>query len=289
MAETLTITIKTPGVVVVPYVTVRILDGSGVLVTSGTTDGYGQVIFSLEAGSYQVWYSRVGYEEEDVSPFTITGTLALPLVLTPLTTQALCWLYGSFLFPDGRPINRLRVEVKLDVETYGSVVSYGSLIAGTIIYFTDARGELGMNLVRNVSYMIRFSSRSDVFYRFTCPDLSQANILNYVFPFVEELNFTEASYALSVGESVGVTFECVMSDEEIESQASGVTIESDDEAVVTVVGRTITAVAAGTANLSITDVDDTLLPSQQDMLEAGLITLPTPTYTVGSDILVTVS
>lgn len=289
MTETLTITIKTPVDVVVPYVTVRILDGSGVLVTSGTTDGYGQVVFSLEAGSYQVWYNRAGYEEEDVTAFTITGTLALPLVLTPLTTQALCWLYGNFMFPDGRPINRLRVEVKLDVETYGSVMSYGSLVTGTVIYFTDSRGELGINLVRNVEYMIRFSSRSDVFYRFTCPDLAQANILNYVFPFVEELNFAESSYALSVGESASVTFDCVMSDGEIESQASGITIESDDEAVVTVSGRTITAIAAGTATLSITDVDDTLLPSQQDMLEAGLITLPTPTYTVGSDIVVTVS
>jgi len=53
--------VKTIAAVAVPAVTIRVLDGSGVLVNSGTTNAYGVLDLELSTGTYTVWYYRNGY------------------------------------------------------------------------------------------------------------------------------------------------------------------------------------------------------------------------------------
>jgi hypothetical protein len=53
--------VKTPTGDPIPDVSVRVLDASGILAASGTTDGFGYLDLDLVVGSYSVWYSRGGY------------------------------------------------------------------------------------------------------------------------------------------------------------------------------------------------------------------------------------
>lgn len=205
-----------------------------------------------------------------------------------MAAPSVCTMTADFLQPDANPLYRFRVEVSVDCEFAAFVVS-SNWIGSSCTYYTDSDGHLAMDLVRGVTYKIRFGPRSDVFYTFTCPDSASAGLLGYVFPYIATIDVEETSYSIGVGETASLSALATYSNGDEVSVTSAVTFSSANPAVASVSGSTLTGVAVGATTVVVDTVDDDSLPAKQDMMEEYIVSLPMPTYTIGSARPVTVS
>lgn len=205
-----------------------------------------------------------------------------------MASPDVCTVTADFLLPDANPIYRMEVRIEPAVENAAFIVS-SNWIGSSCTYYTDADGNLSVDLVRGVTYKVSFGSRHDQSYEFECPDVASASLFDYLFPYVSVVDMSESSYSVSVGDTVSLSASATLSDGSTEDVTSAVTFSSADPAVASVDGNTLTGVAAGSTTVVVDTVEDDELPVGEDIWEDPIVVLPTPTYSIGGAKPVTVS
>ena len=217
---------------------------------------------------------------------TVTGT---PLEVQPPASPDVCRMGADFVGVDGLPRVNLRVKFSFD---YSHVeVQDFSILGPERTVATDANGHLEVDLMRGVGVHCHLPGRHDLALPFTVPDLATADLFDYLFPRVSSVALTPATMALAVGGTEEGAATATLSDGRTVDVAGAVTWASSDELVATVsTGGLVTAVAAGTANISVsalvvTGIEEIWDPTTQ----APFAILPTPVISYGAAIGVTVT
>jgi len=193
----------------------------------------------------------------------------------------LCTMSADFFLPDGRPLYRMSLQIQLTYD-YGKSVHTDGAVDGQVFYYTDEDGHVDVPFVQGLSYAVRLSVCPDVRYHFTAPETATADLFDYLFPYVQTIEMSADSYSLGEGETTGLAATGTFSDGVEADVTSAVTFETADEAVASVTGNTLTGVAAGATTVNVADVNEESLPAREDTFEAPFLTLPSPTYSIGS-------
>lgn len=209
-------------------VLVRVFDATGVtFLSQDFTDALGIADFSLDGDDppieYQVRLSKTGvafdgnlgdsskspqlievYSPPASSPsgtddFTVIGqTFERPAATDP----RLCRASGFFKRPDAQPYGNL--DVIFTPVFKPTVVDGNAVMGGQIHCRTDVDGYLEIDLYRNGEYKVSVETLEDCPRLVVVPDLPSENLIDLLFPVVEEVVFDPTSVALAVGESIEV-------------------------------------------------------------------------------------
>jgi uncharacterized protein YjdB len=154
----------------------------------------------------------------------------------------------------------------------------GSWVGSSIECYTDANGQLEVDLAQGLKYAMRIGTRPDIFYYFTCPDLASADLFDYTFPYVKSLSLDKVSYSLAVGDTYNVVITATYSDGETTTLNSReCRLVSADTSIVSVSGLTLTGVSSGSTTVEISSFDESALGYRQDMMEDYIVSKPTTT------------
>jgi hypothetical protein len=261
-------------------VLIRIYTSPGdVFVTQGTSgDGVnptGDRLFNLTAGAYTMRFSMStsGYSFTNGSPqaLTVTGVPAadifdieVDLHSRPVATDSnLCRCSGFFRDADGSLL--VGGTLWFVRTTQPHLLLLDALLGERIRVVTDADGYAQVDLVRDAVYRLEHSALIDVNLEMRVPVASSANLPDVIFPIVSYISPTTSPVALAAGaaasiQDVSIVYRSGLSVvlSEFVDGVYPVEFESDDPAVAgvgVVDGQVaITAIAAGTANITATRV-----------------------------------
>ena len=207
--------------------------------------------------------------------FPGTGT---PLVVTPPTSPSVCRVYADFINPRGNPIQGLTVRVK---NTRQPIVTGSQGVVGPQVEATtDALGHLELDLLREGQYVAVIHSFQDDVMPFTVPDQATFNLISLLAPTVISATLNPATLSSSVDDVDTLVIDGVLSDTRaVTLLPSAVTWASDDEAVATVSQGIVSSLAVGTANISISAIDLSVVPEVLDVNSVAYSYIPEQTVT----------
>lgn len=298
--ETVTITVLSDDVAPAPVdgVNVLVYDSTGTtLQTSGITGSVvtGEVEFSLDGDvtpiQYQLRFAINGgsiispqlievHSPASGAPtgannFEITASLfSLPVASDP----RLCRASGYIRGPNGAP--RKGIDIHF-IPCFNPLVVDGVGVLGErIATRTDASGYIQVDLYRDGYYTAMVESHDNVQREVLVPGRSSININHLLFPVVSSISFTPAGpYALAVGDTIELTPVVTASDfRTLEGVADAdVTYSVDDSAIADVRVSadvvTITALAPGSTNLTVTRSDLSIVYVPDPGISGGTATI----------------
>jgi hypothetical protein len=280
---------QTPTPAPIENVLVRVFNAAGdTFITQDYTDAQGIADFTLDGddppNEYQIRLSKVGIAfdgslgDDSKSPqlievwsppanspsgtndFTVKGeTFLRPVATDP----RLCRASGFFRRSDGSPYPNL--DLIFTPRFKPAIVDGDSVMWGDIHTRTDDDGYVEIDLFRGGEYAVEVETLEDCQRHVVVPDASSENLIELLFPVVEQVTFDQASLALSIGESATVVPTVVSSDQQVLEGAAGGDIEYTvlDPTVATVLvqedGIVITALAAGSTQLDVSRRDESIV------------------------------
>lgn len=154
----------------------------------------------------------------------------------------------------------------------------------------DSTGRVSINLLQGSSVKFEIPNRLlDMVRICNIPSTSSADLIDIIFPRVTTMAFDSATESLSAGETKSLTLTGTLSDGESLDVGSAATLASSDSAIVSVSGTTLTAVASGTATISITSFDSDLLSIRQEPDGDAIKVFNESSPTITATVTVTVS
>ena len=280
---------QTPTPEPIENVLVRVFDATGAtFITQDYTDVNGIADFTLDGddppNEYQVRMSKTGvafdgslgddskspqlievYSPAAASPsgtndFTIKGeTFSRPVA----TDVRLCRASGFFRRADGQPYPNL--DLIFTPRFKPAIVDGDSVMWGDIHVRTDEDGYAEIDLYRGGEYSVEVETLEDDQREVVVPDTSSENLVELLFPVVEQIVFDVGSVALSVGETADVVPTVIASDQRVlEGPAGGdveYTVEDSTIASVSVQSDkiVITGLAAGSTQLNVSRRDESIV------------------------------
>jgi hypothetical protein len=279
---------QTPTPSPIENVLVRVFDSIGTFITQDYTDVMGIADFTLDGddppNEYQIRLSKIGvafdgslgddskspqliqvYSPAASSPsgtndFTIKGqTFSRPVATDP----RLCRASGFFRRSDGNPYPNL--ELIFTPRFKPAIVDGDSVMWGDIHTRTDEDGYVEIDLFRGGMYSVEVETLEDYLRQVVVPDASSENLVELLFPKVEQVTFDPTSLALSVGESTPVIPTVVATNQQVLEGAAGedveYVVEDTDVASVSVRDDSIiiTALAAGSTQLDVSRRDESIV------------------------------
>jgi hypothetical protein len=211
------------------------------------------------------------------------------LTLTPSTEPELCRVAADFRLPDGRPINRLHVRILTWPDDQGALVAQSLSVLGAVDYYTDRYGHVEFDLVQGGTFVIWLGLQTEVRHKFVCPDVAEANLFDYLYPYLASIEMSESSYAMEVGETIGLLATGTYSDGSTCNVTSAVTFQSGNSSIASISNASVTGESVGSTTINIDSVLDSALPEHEDMLERSYVHIPSPFYVIGTNRTVTVS
>ena len=154
----------------------------------------------------------------------------------------------------------------------------------------DTSGKVSFNLLQGAKVKIEIPGRMlDMIRICTIPSSTSANLLDILFPRVTSAAFSISTLTLASGSANSPVITGTMSDGTTLDVSSAATIASSNTGVVSVSENTLTAVANGSATITITSIDLTKLDIGKEPDGDAIVrdSLPAPTLT--SEIAVTVA
>lgn len=282
--ETVTVAVVDDEVVPQPVdgVTVRVFDTTGTtFITQAVTGAVnaGEVEFTLDGDvsptQYSLRFSKVGYSTlspqaiEVYSPasgsptgtnnFRVSGSVRS---LPESADNRLCRVSGYIYDGAGRPKRGIDMHF---IPLFSPLIVDGRGVLGErVTVRTDKSGYLEFDLWRDGCYQAVVESHENVVREVVVPNRSSINVMHLLFPVVESVVFN-VPLTVSVGGELSVTPTITGSNFQVLDgvAASDVLYATDDPAVATVTVNASTLVirgmAAGTTNLTVTRLDQTIL------------------------------
>lgn len=280
-------------------IVVRVYDATGTtLITSGTTGSPasdGHVEFSLPGDNpaivYQLRFYISGgsipspqlievYSPPSAAPtstnnFQVDATIfTLPTASDPL----LCRCSGYVVTPEGQP--RKGVDIHLIPCFNPLVAGDKGVLSERVATSSDSDGYVQLDLYRNGKYLATVESQENVERQVTVPDRSSININHLLFPIVVSATFDPAGpWTMSVGDTLEITPTITASNYQVldGAAADDLIYEIDDTAVATVSVSNdtivITAVAAGSATLTLSRADDSIVYIPDPGIDGGTVAI----------------
>ena len=219
---------------------------------------------------------------------TLTGTQISP---SEAEDASLCRVSGYLHDIHGNAIKSQTITIR---HIHAPMV-YGSTI--TVLnerqsVRTDSSGLLQFDTYRQGKIKIELPGRIlDLVRVCNVPDESSVSLVGILFPYIESvaLDSDDETVSLSVDEDHTYTATATLSDGEELDVSSVATFESSDEDVATFASQVITGVAAGTASVTITDIDTDGLEIYQEPDGDVISRLSEPSITFPDAVTVTVS
>lgn len=174
-----TITVEDSSDDAVPDMQINVFNGDNtVFLCAGTTDTDGQVVFSLDAGSYKLRLAKYGIATS-AADLTVTSdaTQAVTVDVTATSVTAptdasVCRLFADFVKLDGTAISGLVVRV----ENLYEVSANMNVIQREVAYSTNSSGHVEFDAVRGTKVRVSFISTTFV-REITVPDSATSNLL----------------------------------------------------------------------------------------------------------------
>ena len=189
------------------------------------------------------------------SSSTLTGT---ELSASEATDPSLCRISGYIMDAHGNALKGYAITVR---HVYAPIaVGASTLVLNERqVVRTDSDGLLQFDAYQSSKLKIELPGRLlDLARVVNVPAASSADIIGLVFPYVASIAHDDSSdepLDKSVGDSFSLDLTGTLSDGEEVDVSAYVTLESDDEDVVSVSGTTLTAEGSGTATITVTDLD----------------------------------
>ena len=205
-------------------------------------------------------YSPPANAPSGTNDFTVKGqTFSRPVASDP----RLCRASGFFRRADGRPYPNL--DLIFTPRFKPAIVDDDSVMWGNINLRTDEDGYLEVDLFRFGEYSVMVESLEDCPRLVVVPDASSENIVELLFPVVQQVVFAPVSVSLAAGETAEVLTTVIGSDQRVLEGTAPADVEytSADMDVATVTVHSdrlvITAVAAGTTQIDVARRDETIV------------------------------
>lgn len=296
--ETVAVTVVSDDLVPVPIdgVLVRVFDQTGAsFITSGITGGVvpGVVEFTLNGEAvpvvYQLRFFKAGvsfvspqaievYSPPGGSPtgtntFEVEGHVAtLPEAVDP----ALCRASAYFIGPDGRPMAGYRLQFVF--RGAPQVVTDRGVVGERVTILTDKTGYAQIDLIRGACYDVTMASEVNTQREILVPDLPAIHLQRLLFPRVELITWTVAT-SMVAGTSQVIYPLLTGSDMNALEGAAPDDVEyvSSNDAILSVLVEsdriTLTAVAPGTATLTVTRRDASIRYEPDTDIVNGSVTI----------------
>lgn len=280
---------QTPTAAPIEGVLVRVFDAAGTtFITQDFTDAVGVADFTLDGddppNEYQIRLSKTGVAfdgglgDDSKSPqlievwsppasspsgtndFTVKGET----FSRPVSTDArLCRASGFFRRADGQPYPNL--DVIFTPRFKPAIVDGDSVMWGSIHTRTDEEGYLEIDLFKGGEYSVLIETLEDCRRDVVVPDASSENLVELLFPVVEQVVFSPATVSLVVGATADITPTVTGSDQRVLEGAAGgdveYTVADTDIASVSVQSDNIviTAIKAGSTQLDVSRRDESIV------------------------------
>lgn len=174
-----TITVEDSSDVAVPGMRINVFNGSNtVFLCSGTTNTSGQVVFSLDAGSYKLRLAKYGIATTSAD-LTVTSdaTQAVTVDVTATSVTAptdasVCRLFADFIEMDGTVYEGLKVMV----ENLYLPTSNMAMVQREKTYTSNSSGHVEFDVVRGAKVRVSFLTTTFV-REITVPDQASSNLL----------------------------------------------------------------------------------------------------------------
>jgi hypothetical protein len=181
------------------------------------------------------------------------------------------------------------VRVATWPDDQGSLVAQSLAVLGAVDYYTDQYGHVEFDLVQGGTFVIWLGLQIEIRHKFVCPEVVEADLFDYLYPYLTSIEMSELSYTMGVGETVGLLATGTYSDGSTCDVTSAVTFQSGDPSIASIGEAGVTGEAVGSTTINIDSVLDSALPEREDMLERSYVRIPSPSYAIGTDRTVTVS
>ncbi len=280
-----TITLKSDDIspVLISGVGVRVFTTLGAFVTSGSTNGSGQVVFDLPDADYDLYFFKMGVSPNAGQPQRITvsaSDLHIPpnsfTVISHITAMpesvdpTLCTISGSIRGSDGSFTGD--VKLALGMRPHVGVIS-GVIIAPVDIVdiLPDANGYYEFTLLRKQKYHVYFPQLVKLLEQdppeLHCivPDLPALDLTDFLFPVPISGTFAQTTLSMHVGDPTAIVNATITySDGSVNQDGIrpsppfftgvGVTSDNDAAASVSMIADQVFVVAngVGTAHITIT-------------------------------------
>lgn len=270
-------------------VLVRVFNAAGdTFISQDYTDASGIADFTLDGGDppneYQIRLSKTGVAfdgslgDDSKSPqlievysppanapsgtndFTVQGqTFSRPAATDP----RLCRASGFFRRADGEPYPYL--DVIFTPRFKPAIVDGDSVMWGAIHTRTDENGYLFIDLFRGGEYSVQVETLEDGPRDVVVPDVPSENLVELLFPVVEQVVFVPNSATMSVGDVLEIVPTVTASDQRVLEGAAGTDVlyEVEDPTVASVSTQSdkivLTALSAGTTQLIVSRLDESIV------------------------------
>lgn len=205
-------------------------------------------------------YSPPASAPSGTNDFTIKGqSFSRPAASDP----RLCRASGFFRRADGSPYPGL--DLIFTPRFKPAIVDGDSVMWGSIHTRTDEDGYLEIDLYRGGEYSVLVETLDDCPRDVVVPDASSENLVELLFPVVDQVVFAPTSVTLAVGETADVVPTVTASDQRVLDGAASNDVEytvlDTDVATVSVQSDkiVITAVAAGMTQLDVGRLDESIV------------------------------
>jgi len=278
-------------------VLVRVFDETGTtLITTGVTDGSGQVSFDLmgtpppSPTMYQLRLSKIGVSfvnpeyaqvydplpPNTANKFNIYGDTH---ALSPALNPEMCRAEGFLLDPGGRPIKDLMIRI---MNLFEPVILNNAGLIHKLEVRTDSRGWVALELPRKGHFVATVSGMQDERLEIHVPDRSSVALVDLLWPVVAEVSFLPAApWVVPSGTSLDVIPTVTASSYYVLEGAAidDVSYASTDSSVVSVEQYIDKIVLRGnkpgTAHMTVTRKDKSVrrIPDTPIIGTGGLITV----------------
>ncbi len=185
---------------------------------------------------------------------TISGTAITP---ASASDTALCRVTGYLRSIHGGSLKGRTITVRhihSPITSSSSTIILGEYQAVR----SDSTGKVVFDAYKKSKVKIELPGRTlDMIREVNIPDAASAELVDIVFPYVASVAYDsdDETVSLASGNSKDFTITATLSDGETLDVTSYTTLASSDTSVATVSGVTITAVSAGTADITVSSVD----------------------------------
>ncbi len=212
--------------------------------------------------------------------YTVVGTAVSS---TTPDDPSLCRVTGYLKDIHGNAIRGREITVR-NIYTPAAVGSSTLILQEHQQVRSDSTGKVQFDLYQGATVRIEMPGRlSEIVKEVVVPEAASIDLIGLIFPYLESVTFDEDTYAAVVEEQFTIGFTGLLSngEEASASLASALTWEiSDEDVLERVGGGTFRALSAGTATVTISDVDfesmDEYVEPDGDVI--SFIDHPTITY-----------
>ena len=208
----------------------------------------------------------------------------------------LCRVSGYLTDPLGRPLKKFKIRI---YSKDAPIVTPNQMVIGeTMDVASDDSGYVQFDLYKGAEVDIILGNRAEQRRPVVAPDASTIDLLDLIFPYVASVQLALEETSLEAGDSTVATVTGTLSDTRTLDVTGFSTLSSSSEAVATVSGSGVTAVAAGDSTISVTEVDTTslytsppdgFLEAFQDRRERVFVRKDHATVDLGNAVAVTVT